>query len=260
MCGTEGCLPTLVTFQKSCYVNPVMTKLISCKQCGIHESSDTIVHGLCEECIQDNRQPIEITRDVSSQSNSYSSTFMNKAKDGITFFSRVLRWLQIALSIYIIAIIIKIVVISLDGKIVKYAVKDLSVGGRFGEATWDGETPKLLPLNPRSYKFDGSQIVAKTAGGINVKGPPDCKIWDLKNWECTWGYDALADGNYFESMENGSYYEFIQSWSLDETKQLNKYNDIGEFAYNINGCKWDFYEGLLNGLIVCPLRFAFFYN
>ena len=209
---------------------------------------------VCEDC----RHELSVRNTYAENKKNFAQTAVGtEGKNRKPILKRVLRTSKILLAIYLAAIVIKVLVLFFDGKIVRYSALDLSVDSSYGEASWDGKTPKLLPLNPTSYKFNGSQIISKTAGGIRFMEPPECQIWDLKNWTCTWPPDGIfTKGHYVEKMEDGAYFAVLSDWSYDEVLVENRHNDLGEFAYNIIGCRWDFYE-FLNGLIICPLRFAF---
>ena len=235
-----------------------MTSLTPCSNCGIHEPNETIVNGLCAECRKEASSAIVATAPSPKNPKTNKQKKAHSENKGNSSLSKVAKFLKWSLVIYWAAILIKIIIISFDGKIVRYSVMDLSIDNDFRKASWDGASPKLFPLNPTSYKFDGEKIISMTNGSISVMAAPNCQIWNLKNWSCTW--DEPNDGYYFERMNNGQYYELLSSWSFEEAMTENEYNDIGEFAYNIAGCKRDFHSGVLNGLIFCPIRFAFIYN
>jgi len=178
-----------------------------------------------------------------------------------------LKTLKFLLYAYFAAIILKIVIMTFDGKLIRYSLKDLSVDGVLSPATWDKKSPKLLTLNPTIYKLVNGSIIANTGGSMKQLKSPECTVMDLKNWECIWQEkDVFHDGKMIESltlreaMENGSYSFASSEWSFEEIETYNNYNDVGLLHYHIAGCNWDFYDGLLNGLIMCPLRFAFDYG
>lgn len=106
-----------------------------------------------------------------------------------------------------------------------------------------GDEPEWLTGNPTVYKIEGNLIIRKSA--LFIDRYENCAIFSIDNWSCTYqdnsGSFGVKDGEYWD------YWERPLDIGMD-----TEY--VSRFRYNIEGCKWDFYEGGLQ-VVVCPLRF-----
>ena len=76
------------------------------------------------------------------------------------------------LPVYIALLILKLIVATFDGKLVKYSLMNTSENS-FGRInTWDNKKPKLLPLNPTTYKVNDGIIISNTSGFLHEKKIP----------------------------------------------------------------------------------------
>ena len=96
----------------------------------------------------------------------------------------ILRILKYTVFSYLTLLILKILIASFDGKIVIYSVMDRSTNLFGHESSWDGNSPRLLNLNPTEYRYNNGKIISNTAGWLSEKKSPECIIQDLKNWQC----------------------------------------------------------------------------
>ena len=176
----------------------------------------------------------------------------------------ILRIFKYVAYIYIVLLILKMIVATFDGKLVKYSLMNTSENS-FGRInTWDNKKPKLLPLNPTTYKLNNGIIISNTSGFLHEKKSPNCLVQDLKNWEC-WGTanilvnEKIKKVSEMERMERGKYTQFSDAWTTAQYSEVNTYNDVSELAYNLAGCRWDFYKGVFYGITICPLRFLWWH-
>ena len=239
-----------------------MENLTICKQCGFSEPNDTMSNGVCYECISENER---FQSKIAKQKQKSKNSISLDAIDFIfTLIFKIFGIIKVCFVILFIAVLVKLLITAFDGKKVRYSVRDTSIDTPFLKATWDGSSPKFFTLNPTSYKLVGNIVVSETAGSLRSIEPPDCTIMDLSNWQCIWIEDYYSGGTvkkqtFLEEMNDGDYSFASSRWSFEEIMNVNQNNDVGALRYHIVGCTGDFYEGFLNGLIMCPLRFAFYY-
>ena len=170
-----------------------------------------------------------------------------------------MKYLKFILLLYCGLLVLKFSLSLFDGEITRYSLLD-QTDNYFSSREWDEETPKLMTLNPTTYKLVGDKIVTKIGTSIKEKTAPECSVFDLKNWQCKEEYEHFnseektwSDATLIETMSNGDYDVWSSAWSVDEYARRNKYNDVSFISYVYVSCTWQFYSNFFVGLVMCPV-------
>ena len=106
-----------------------------------------------------------------------------------------------------------------------------------------GDKPEWLPGSTTVYKIEGNLIISNSSLFLNKF--ENCTIFSIDNWECTYKDNSGSFG-----VKDGEYWQY---WKRPLDFNMGTVY-VSRFRYNIEGCKWDFYDGGLQ-VVVCPLRF-----
>lgn len=170
-----------------------------------------------------------------------------------------MKYLKFTLLLYSCLLVLKFSLSLFDGEITRYSLLD-QTDNYFSSREWNEETPKLMALNPITYKLVGEKIVTKIGTSIEEKTAPECSVFDLKNWQCKTAYEdfnnetkTFTDATTVESMSDGKYDIWSSVWSVDEYAKRNKYNDVSFFSYVYVSCTWQLHSNFFVGLMMCPV-------
>jgi len=114
--------------------------------------------------------------------------------------------------------------------------------------------PDLATSGPITYKYSDGKIISKSSDGfvVNEYGSPDCKIFDIDNWQCTY---SSPTGTYSHGFESGEYFSYNSKYPNGDPLA---HHQESRLRFSVVACQWQ-YTGrdVIQGLIGCPVAFLF---
>ncbi len=96
------------------------------------------------------------------------------------------------------------------------------------------------------FRILGNSITSKS--GFMVTSYEGCKIFDIKNWTCTYDDNSSTFG-----VTNGTYFSILNTTKFPHLANLPEARPISRFEYVVTNCKWYFYESFFVGSLRCAI-------
>lgn len=109
------------------------------------------------------------------------------------------------------------------------------------------ELPSLIGKSPIEYRIVNDRVTLKYRSG-DITDYENCKIFDVKNWSCT-----FSDGSATFGAKSGKFFENMNTIKYPHLATYGEEITVNRFQYVWNQCEWYLASNKVLGILECAL-------